>query len=334
MDAGTRVTVMTRNVFLGAEFDEIIVAPSVADIPARVGAFWRAVQAADYPSRAKLVADEVAAVQPDILAAQELELFRMQTPSNFDVSAPVIDAETVAPAGDLLAILQAELMARGLDYGDPVVVVAHTDAEMPGIDEAGTTFDLRLTDRDAIFVRQGLTVTNPRGADFSTFIAVSLGGSTGGIPVKLKRGYAIVDVNAGGTPFTFVSTHLEVGGRAALFQEAQARELITALAGITGSVILAGDFNSAAAGTTSRSYATLTTVFTDAWAKVNANDPGFTCCSAIAADPAPTERIDLVLFRGSVSALSAARVGLTARTPGGLSASDHQGVWATLSLRP
>jgi endonuclease/exonuclease/phosphatase family metal-dependent hydrolase len=323
---------MTRNAFLGAEFDDIVAATSVSEIAARVGAFWQAVQAADFPSRAQLIADEVAAIHPDILAVQELELFRLQTPSNFVVAAPVIDAETVAPNGDLLALLQAELLARGLDYGDPAVVAVHTDTEMPGIDAAGATFDLRLTDRDAIFVRRGIAVTNPRAADFPTFIALPVGGSPGGIPVKLKRGYATVDVNVAGTPFTFVETHLEVGGRASIFQEAQANDLVKALAGITGSVVVAGDFNSAAAGTTTRSYTTVTNVFTDAWAQVNAADPGFTCCSDIAAQPAPTERIDLILFRGNVEAVSATRVGLTARTPGGLSASDHQGVAATLNV--
>lgn len=333
-DAGPRtpVTVMTRNVFLGAEFDNIIAAKTVAEVPALVGAFWQAVQATDFPNRAKLIADEVAAVHPDILALQELELFRLQTPSNFDLATPVIDAETVAPNGDLLAILQAELLARGLDYGDPAVVVVHTDTEMPGVDGTGATFDLRLTDRDAIFVRQGLTVTNPRSADFATFIPLPVGGSPGGIPVKLKRGYAAVDVNAAGTPFTFVETHLEVGGRAAPFQEAQAADLNKILAGITGSVIVAGDFNSAAAGNTTHSYATVTQNFTDAWAKVNAADPGFTCCNTLPDPPAPTDRIDLILFHGNVDALSATRVGLTARTPGGLLASDHEGVVAALSV--
>ena len=329
--AGTPVKVMTRNVFLGAEFDDLLAAASVAEIPARVGALWQAVQAADFAGRAKLIADEVAAELPDVLAVQELELLRMQVPSNFAASGSAVDADTVAPAGDMLAILQAELTARGLDYGEPAVVVTHTDTEMPGEDALGGTFDLRLTDRDAIFVRPGLTVSNPRAADFPTLIALPVGG-LGGIPVKLKRGYAAIDVNAAGTPFTFVNTHLEVGGLATVFQEAQAGDLLQALADISGPVVAAGDFNSDAAGTTTKSYARLTKVFTDAWSKTNPTDAGPTCCSDLSTAPAPSERIDLVLYRGHVTALSATRVGLTARTPGGLSASDHQGVVATLSV--
>ena len=44
-------------------------------------------------------------------------------------------------------------------------------------------------------------------------------------------------------------------------------------------MILAGDFNSAADGTGTTSYAQLVRELTDAWPKVHPNDPGFTCCT-------------------------------------------------------
>jgi endonuclease/exonuclease/phosphatase family metal-dependent hydrolase len=246
---GTSVKVMTRNVYLGGEFDSLIGAQTIAQLPGVVDTLWKGVQASDFPARAALIADEVAAEEPDIVAFQELELFRIQTPSDFDPKAAPNAADT-APNGDLLAILTAALAARGLDYGEAVAVATHTDTEMPAADaSSGATYDLRLTDRDAVFARPGLRVSNVRTADFPTFISlpVPLSSLGAGILVQLKRGYSAMDVTApGAAQFTFAATHLEVGGQASAYQEGEARDLMTALAPIAGPLVLVGDFNSAA----------------------------------------------------------------------------------------
>ncbi|HJX54646.1 MAG TPA: endonuclease/exonuclease/phosphatase family protein [Polyangia bacterium] len=334
---GTSVKVMTRNVYLGGEFDSLLKAQTMAQIPGLVDAFWNGVQASNFPARAALIADEVATEMPDIVAFQELELFRMQIPSDFDPKAAPSATDT-APNGDLLAILTAALASRGLDYGEPVAVATHTDTEMPGVDaSSGTTYDLRLTDRDAVFARPGLTVSNVRTADFPTFISlpVPLGNLGAGILVQLKRGYAAMDVQAGGVPLTFAATHLEVGGQVSAFQEDEARDLMTALAPIAGPLVLMGDFNSAANLPSTQSYSIVTHSFTDAWSQVNPTDAAPTCCTDIASPaPAPTDRIDLVLYRGHVHPQTAERTGTDSaeRTASGLLPSDHQGVSATLTV--
>ena len=75
--------------------------------------------------------------------------------------------------------------------------------------------------------------------------------------------------------------------------------------------------------------------YRDAWNDVGAGD-GFTCCHAAGLrDPASLDmRIDLVLFRGAIEAVSADVVGEAPddRTASGLWPADHAGVLTTLRL--
>jgi hypothetical protein len=331
---GKTVKVMTRNLYFGAEINASMAVATAAEIPPVVASLWATVQQNDFPGRAKLVVDEVVAEQPDIIAFQEMELFRMQSPSDFAPGASP-NAEDVAPNGDMLAILKDELAARGLDYGEPVLVDPHTDIELPSADANGAIYDLRMTDRNVVFVRPSISASHPRGQDFASSFSIPLGGLSSGISIKLARGFGAVDLVADGVLFTMVNTHLEVGGFLATDQEGQAKNLVDALAPLAGQVILVGDFNSPADNSGSKSYQTVTQAFTDAWPQVNPTDPGPTCCTDLTeAAISPGERIDLVLYRGKVRPEAASVVGLdaSARTPGGLLATDHLGVIATLTI--
>jgi endonuclease/exonuclease/phosphatase family metal-dependent hydrolase len=324
---------MTRNVYLGADFDTALNVAKPDLIPAAVASIWDQVQKSDFPGRARLIAQEVAAAMPDIVAFQELEWFRVQSPSDF-VAGATPNAETSAPNGDFLAIMRDALAAAGLDYGDPVVVATHMDTELPAIDAQGNAFDLRMTDRDAVFVRPGVLASNPRSEDFPHLFTVPVGGLDSKIFIKLTRGFAAVDLTIQGVPFTFVNTHLEIGGLLSGTQQEQAKDLVGRLASFAGQVVLAGDFNSAADGSTTESYKTVTAEFADAWSEVNAADPGLTCCTDIQAPAlAPHERIDLILAKGKVRAEAATRTGIEGqRTSAGLLPSDHLGVVATLTV--
>ena len=91
-------------------------------------------------------------------------------------------------------------------------------------------------------------------------------------------------------------------------QQAQAQEFLAGPAKGKSAVIATGDFNSAADGSTTTSYADLTdSYFRDAWA-VNDGDPGFTCCqNSTLTNPASQlgTRIDLILTHASVWTTSA-----------------------------
>lgn len=103
-------------------------------------------------------------------------------------------------------------------------------------------------------------------------------------------------------------------------------------------MILVGDYNSRADGTGTPTYSNLTGAgFTDAWSVAPLGKLGNT----FGHEPLLrnttvnlTQRIDLLLFRGSVSAVDADVVGdeLGDRTPSGLWPSDHAGLMARIGL--
>jgi endonuclease/exonuclease/phosphatase family metal-dependent hydrolase len=341
---GLPVKVMTRNLYLGADLIPVVTATTVDEIPMRVAELWRTMQASDPPARIKLLADEIAAAKPDLVGLQEAVVFYKQTPSDFSFANPAINADHVEL--DFVQLLLAELMARGLTY---TVAVSgnHTDVELPAADPVAP-FDVRMTDRDVILARMGVTTSNPQAALFPSHLKFDIPfGSATGAPVDLVRGVTRVDAVVDGAHLTFVNTHLEVGGggdnpqaKALLgpLQENQAKDLLAALAPVSGPVVLVGDFNSAANGSTTMSYGIVAAKFTDAQAAVSAGTPGFTCCTdftapaAMAGQRIDSERIDIVFYRGGVSAQAVEVVGVdpAKRTATGLWPSDHAGVVASL----
>ncbi len=83
------------------------------------------VQATDFPARAKVLADEIAAVAPHVVGLQEVEVWRSQTPSDF---RPHPNATTVEY--DFLALLLYVLAQRGKSY-EAVATIQDADAEAP-----------------------------------------------------------------------------------------------------------------------------------------------------------------------------------------------------------
>ena len=160
-----------------------------------------------------------------------------------------------------------------------------------------------------------------------------------GAPVSFGRGWVSIDAKYRGKRFHVSNTHLEVSGFAAV-QEAQAQEFLAGPARGRGADIALGDFNSAADGSSTNSYALLTSWFRDAWA-VNPGDPGSTCCqNQTLTNPVSTlgQRIDLILVHGRVGAREAHVVGdepfrSQTQPPVPIWPSDHAGVVATLRLR-
>jgi endonuclease/exonuclease/phosphatase family metal-dependent hydrolase len=337
------VKVMTRNLYLGADLIPVVTAMTLEEIPMKVAALYKTMKASDIPGRAKLLADEIATAQPDLVGLQEAVIFYKQVPSDFSFANPAVNADKVEY--DFVQLLLDELTARGTEYVS-AVIAKNSDVEFPAADE-GQTFDVRMTDRDVILARKGTRVetANPTSTLYPTHLKFSIPfGSTTGVPVDLVRGLGRVDATVAGARFTFVNTHLEVGGggnneqaRALLapLQEGQARDLLNLLKPVSGPVVLVGDFNSPADRSGTMSYSTVAGGFTDAYAKLFPGMPGFTCCTDIAAPATmPTQRIDIVFFRGGATAQTIEQVGVdpAKRTPVGLWPSDHAGLVATLQV--
>lgn len=324
------VKVMTQNLYLGSSLNPALEAGDLTEFVTAVATIYGTVQFTDFPARAEAIADEIAAREPDLIGLQEVTKWTTAGPG--------------APAGyDFLEILQDELDDRGLNYtaaatadnADIGPAPLALGAGCPVL--AGPTFtcSVRLQDRDVILVNEdtpGLTWDNPRSGRYTAQTIVN---SPAG-PLSFDRGWTSIDARLKNKPFKFVNTHLETEADPPT-QQAQAAEFLSGPAG-GGNVIATGDFNSAADGSTTTSYAQLTAPgrFRDAWDE-SALGSGYTCCqnSTLTNFPSALDsRIDLILSRASARATGDAVVvganpfqGVPPLYP-----SDHAGVVATIRL--
>ncbi|MCZ6676703.1 MAG: endonuclease/exonuclease/phosphatase family protein [Candidatus Poribacteria bacterium] len=323
------VTVMTRNLYLGGDFTPIITAGSPDQIPILTAQFFAAIVASNFPERAQKIADEMATFKPDLVGLQEVSLYRTQTPSDFLLGNIAPNATEVQL--DFLAILLAALESRGLHY-QVVDESINLDAELPAATSPTAFFDVRMTNRNVILAREGVEITNSISKNY----AATLNFSVAGVEVPNVRSYSIVDATVNGMTFTFVNTHLQ-NEVAPPIQVAQAQELMATLAEVSHPIILVGDFNSAADGSSTETYSLLTSQFTDAYAE-GGELPGNTCCHDADLRNAAsnlTKRIDLILYHGAISVDAATTVGdsIASRTASGLWPSDHAGVVATMRIK-
>ncbi|HET9552704.1 MAG TPA: endonuclease/exonuclease/phosphatase family protein [Anaeromyxobacteraceae bacterium] len=334
------VTVMTRNLYLGADINKVMNPPAIPGVPGEVAlavtadALWETVQANDFPSRARALAAEIAAIRPDLVALQEASLYRLGP--GLACQGHLVPPEEVAL--DYLAILTAELAARGTPYR-VAAQVENFDGTLcalkldPATGQPVRALDVRLTDRDVVLVRGDLPVRDARAANYVARATFSVPGVTG-LDITIPRGWASAEVKVRGEWLRFVGTHLEEEvGPLGIVQMAQAEELAALLAHEPLPVILAGDFNAFPGGPTTSHALLRAAGFHDAWELLRSEDPGPTCCFAEDLRSGALEtRIDLVWLRGGLLPWSIARTGATALTPAGLHPSDHAGVAARALL--
>lgn len=318
---GRDVTVMTRNLYVGVDLFRIAAARTPAEVAVVAAAMWRTAQETDFPSRAELIAEEIDQANPDLVALEEAYLFRTGPGTTCDPTVP--DAPATDVAYDFLALLDEALARRGLHY-DRVVTADRFDGQLCAYDGTAAPLDVRITDRDAILAHRSLRTAGPRSGIFAAAAGLPAGG--GLIPVP--RGWASVNVKAGGTWLQFAMTHLETEA-APPVQEAQAAELAGVVGAGISPVILAGDFNAGPelAGVATTYADLLAAGFRDPWTRLNRRDPGPTCCfDELLRTGSLTHRVDLTLFRGEVEPRVSWRTGLDDLTRAGMHASDHAGV--------
>lgn len=317
------ITVMSRNLYLGADIARVLDATTPTDFLIAVATTYGVVQFTDFPTRAAAIAAEIDAADVDIVGLQEVAEWTSTGPG-----AP--------PSRDFLAILQQKLADRGLSFS--VAATSHnlSVGPVPLLLCSGPFGSCLLSyeDRDVILVNDEtaeLHVSNPRSGQYDAQQVVqSLVG-----PISFDRGWTSIDGELDGKKFRFANTHLEVEDFPAI-QEAQGREFLAGPANARGAVIAVGDFNSAADGSTTSTYADLTkSRFTDAWA-LNPGDPGLSCCQNATLTNSTSQlesRIDLVLIDGPAHAVEAHLVGdspFQGVPP--LWPSDHAGVVATVRI--
>jgi endonuclease/exonuclease/phosphatase family metal-dependent hydrolase len=322
------VTVATWNVYVGADIDAVMAAPSPEMVPWLVSQAWAELQATNFPERARAIALEIREADPDLVGLQEVSTFRRQSPGDFLYGNPIPAEDVVL---DFLPELLVALNDLGLDY-TPIAITVDFDIEVPMLTPEGGLDDVRLTDHEVILARSDVDFGNVQTGIFAASLDFEMGGE-GGVPVSITRGWASADISVRGSTFRFISTHLEPAHP--LVQFYQAQELVGILATTAMPIILVGDFNSPADGSGGPAYGILTDAgMDDAWDELSLGT-GLTCCNVSDLSNVTStfySRIDLVLARGFSGAEKVERLGTDQedRTVSGLWASDHAGLKARL----
>lgn len=319
----SHVTVLTRNLYLGADLTPLVTAQTPAELSAAVQQILAAVVASNPPKRMGWVADEIAAQHPDVVGLQEAALWHIQTPGGGTLTY------------DFVQLLLQALAADGLHYR---VAVEQTNfdssVQLPGV-QLGASF----ADHDAILVNADAPAYRARVLDTgAAHYASQLAFPTLLGPINFDRGYVWADVRTSGRVWRLVDTHFEAypgfGTQLHDYTADQAAELVAALPQNRPTVVL-GDLNSRPDNPLAQGYTVLrANGFDDAWSALHPSDPGFTCCrNDDLSGGALSERVDYALYRGSVTPLAAAVVGVDPRADTAPRwPSDHAGVLATLAI--
>jgi len=349
---GKPLTVMTRNLYLGADLTRAFAAlqaPPDRQLDVLIGAtttIRAIVDQTNFPLRAQRIAAEIADRRPDLIGLQEVALWR---------HGP-LGQEATTVDYDFLQLLLGALEARGVHYV-AASVQQESDVTLPGVLN-GTLQNLRLTMRDVVLKRanEGVKVLDTSSAQYVTRIPITLVGQT----VAFIRGYNVVDVRAGAKRVRFINTHLESESSDVAY--AQAAELLAGPASPANGwdTILACDCNTDPLNTSVKPgqvrahqdpYLLLTGAggFHDEWLLFAPAQAGFTSGLSELVNDSPADaaaefnhRIDFIFGReADGSAMPVKRAWVTGKDPadrtppttiGRLWPSDHAGV--VVELRP
>lgn len=320
---GQPITVMTQNMYVGADVDAVIGALATPDPSDDFAALQQAIgtlTATDFPVRARTLAEVIGQRRPAIVGLQEV--------SQIDIDLTPLGMNVVIHQ-DFLQTLLAELARRHLPYVLAARVRDTQAAPFPGVS---------LVDWDAVLVDQ-TRVTSVRDVNARQY-AFNIGTIAPG--VTIQRGYVFFRATIGGRSLTVASTHLESGDgdQIAQLRAAQAAELANVLAPFDR-VILTGDMNDIPGSPMYQVFQAAG--LTDSWAALRPNEIGLTCCHLADLSDAPpvfTQRIDYIYSRG----LAQPRAGLLGTISltgllaperptgpfGRIYISDHAGVSASL----
>lgn len=334
------VTVLTRNVYVGGDVDQILQAETQEEIPLFVANVFQSIMETNFPERAQALAKEIRKTKPHLIGLQEVSLIRVQSPGDFMMGGSGLAEDVVL---DYLEILMMTLREMGLHY-KVVAKIENADVEMPMVTSETPTFDdVRLTDYDVILAKKGIKITNVVEKNYEAKVVISEMG------IEMPRGYTAVTAKIKGQKFQFVNTHLEdadQGGVLLDIQLAQAAELMSELSSTSSPIILVGDFNSAAVN--EPTYQLISTSnFVDSWLLNSnlSNLDGFTYGHDLdLRNPSATftKRIDHVFVRDgkfrkkklTLKYVEAYVLGdeIEDKTISGLWPSDHGGVFANLKF--
>jgi endonuclease/exonuclease/phosphatase family metal-dependent hydrolase len=241
-----QVKVMTRNLYLGADLTPALEASGQVGLAIAAQGIWNNVHQTAFPTRAKLLAAEIADNKPDLVGLQEVALWR----GDYDSQDGPLTAATTTEV-DFLALLMKQLKKQGVDYRI-VQKQQEMDIESPlsGYAEgcAGPengswpnrcAGDGRLTMRDVILANDSKKANVKTKFEHSAqypdedSLQVVVAGI---LPLVVHRGWEFTEANVRGTKFRFLNTHLEAFDNGSFgstgqgeVREAQANDLVEKL---------------------------------------------------------------------------------------------------------
>jgi endonuclease/exonuclease/phosphatase family metal-dependent hydrolase len=305
------VTVMSRNLYLGADIIQLATATDEASMEQKVQQLYATVQQTNFPVRAKRIAQEIKKTKPDAIAIQEVARYYQDGKST----------------QDWMKLLQGQLKKAGQHYKQ---VSREDEIDVSARSAAG--YNLRLVLGNAVLVRTGKHARIKHIKDvhgvFKAQISVPLANGT---TVNLKRGYAGMDGRIAGKKFRFLAPHAE-----AYSADVAGQQFAELLAGPAKSkklpTIIAGDFNSDPADASAEGYNNVIAAgFKDTGKRAA------TCCqdeNLLNPVSKLDQWIDHIVVRPKAKVLWSKIVGNGASDRiSGLWPSDHAGVVAKLRLR-
>lgn len=245
--ADSTVTVMSRNIYLGADVG--VGLALIPDMPAAAQSMWDQMRATDFSQRAPLLAAEFAEAKPAVIGIQEATTWECTPglPSErtvvFDFLQTLLRA-TRAAGTEYVIATDGTHPALNPGYTIPpisrVTMVHDPEVFQPlfGASDAACGFTIG----DALLVRADLA------SDVTASGTVEYAKQTTVVPIlmEITRGYAWADITLSGVPTRVVTTHLEslTDPGAVPSSAIQAGQLVDDLAASTMPLIVMGDFNS------------------------------------------------------------------------------------------
>ena len=245
--AEPRVTVMTRNLYLGSDVG--VAMDLIPNLSAAAQFMWDQVKKTDFNKRAPKLAAEVIAQKPDVVGLQEAtiwfckkNIFSKRTEvfnftKQFLAATKAQGTEYVLAQKDGITALNTGYSIAAVPF---VTMVNDPETFQPlfGQDKAACGFEIA----DALAIRADLankvlTVGNTEYEQTYTIVPTIM---------TIYRGYTWADIQIGNTPVRFVTTHLE-----SLWDEnkvpnaaIQTQQLIADLKNTKNPIVVMGDFNS------------------------------------------------------------------------------------------
>ena len=219
-----QVTVMTRNLYLGADLLPLAAAAPGAPFEQAVAATLAHVQSTGPVARMTLIAREIASAHPDLVGLQEVSIW----------STGPVGKKPTHVAVDYLKVIMGELSRLHANYR---VVARRLSLHIQAPSSTGV--EVGFTDGNVVLARGGVTVSHVHSADFNHLLKITtkaLG------TIAVTRSWNALDAVANGVHLHFVNTQLEAYDANVRLKQAQ--ELVAAPLKSKLETILAGDLNS------------------------------------------------------------------------------------------